>query len=507
MPQSQRYQNLNETDTAELELLLSEVEQGKKDYKIEWYESNQPAIRDFHLSTATQRFLLGGNRSGKTTASVMEVIWHSLGNYPDWYPKEGRLEQPAMGRVIIADHERGIGGIWEPGLKKWLPKGSLKYRYKNGTSNYIEWVLKNGSRFDFMTHKQEKVQYTGWGGNWYCIDEPCPRYCDQETFRGIVDQGGRMWASLTPDPEMPNVAWFEDMFEKSKVDSGIDCFFAETRKNPYLNKKRLEEWIKKLTDDEAEAKVHGRFTLYTGLKYPEFDEKVHMIPRFKIGLHDAYRVMCIDHHANAPTSILWVAFLKDGQKVVEEELQVPMKRTRIEDVCDRIRDVEDGIRRKNEMQKWVGKRLIDNSALTNDEATGRDIISHYRDHLGFITAVSQDVKSEESGRIKIKDDFHYLKSENGEWLKRPNLFLFDHCKQLSWELRHYIHPQYSRARARDENVPIEIQKKKQKGIHLLDDLRYIIKHPASYYKPHEADDEEEGARNISYQPASQVTAY
>lgn len=505
MPQSQRYQNLNEGETAELELLLSEVEKGKKDYKIEWYEPNQPPIWDFHLSTVPQRFLLGGNRSGKTTASVVEVIWDCLGNYPDWYPKERILEQPTKGRIIVADYEHGIGDIWEPQLMEWLPKGSLNRRYKNGTQHYIDWQFKNGSRFTFMTHVQTKTQYTGWGGDWYKIDEPCPRYCDQETFRGL-DKGGGMSASLTPDPEMPNVAWFEDMFEQSKTDPNIECFFAETAANPHISKAWMDQFGKKMSDEEKEAKLHGRFTLYTGLKYPEFDEKVHMIPRFKIGLHDASRVMCIDHHANAPTSILWVAFLKDGQKVVEEELQVPMRRTRIEEVCDRIRDTEDGIRRNNGMQKWVGKRLIDNSALTNDEATGRDIISHYRDHLGFITAVSQDVKSEEPGRIKVRDDFYYEKKENGEWEKRPKLFLFDHCKQLSWELRHYIHPQYSRARARDENVPIEIQKKKQKNIHLLDDLRYIIKHPSSYYRPHE-EDEEELTRNISYQPASQVTAY
>jgi hypothetical protein len=44
-----------------------------------------------HRSSAFERWIFAGNGMGKDAFLVNEFGWHCLGEYPEWYPEEGRI--------------------------------------------------------------------------------------------------------------------------------------------------------------------------------------------------------------------------------------------------------------------------------------------------------------------------------------------------------------------------------------------------------------------------------
>lgn len=486
--------------------LMAMKEQGMQDYPSEFYKPNQENIMKFHASCVPQRWLWGGNQSGKTTANVVENIWAVMGSYPPWYPMESRLKPPVRLRVVVSDLDHGIGKIWEPKLEVWEPKGILLNKLKHGKSQNVERRYKNGSVIDFMTHEQGITQYTGAVLDALSIDEPCPKYCFTESLRGLLTTGVRTWGTFTPDPNIPHVSWLEREYKKSKKDPNIECFFAETAMNPYVDKAALEMFAKTLSPEERLAKLKGRPVTILGRVFPIFDENVHIFPRRKFELHDAFRVMCIDHHSNRPDWALWLACLRDSEIVAEGEVKIEGQGRRIKDVCDQIMAKEAEICQFNDLAKWRGKRWIDNSALTKDEATGRKIISHYKDFIKDPSpvAVPQNYKQFFAWEAKMNELLYYEKDVNGKFLVRPKFFVFDNCPHLIEQFSEAVRDNFVRPRAREENEPKEDMK--AVNICQLKNLKYMMNNPSTRFQEYWEYDEE-GDEAVGYKPRSKTTGY
>ena len=485
--------------------LISMRAQGKEVYASEFYEPNQEEIWKFHLSTVPQRWLWGGNQSGKTTANALEIIWALTGRYPSWYPLENRLTPPVRIRIIVSDYEHGIGKIWEPKLGEWEPKGILLDKVKHGKSHYVERRYRNGSVINFMTHEQSITQYTGAVFDLLSIDEPCPHYCYTESLRGLSG-GVHVIGTFTPDPKIPYVSWLEREYKKSKKDPDIECFFAETAKNPHISQKYIEIFSKTLSNEEKLAKLMGRPVTLLGRVFPLFDENIHVIPRFAIPIQDAYRVMCIDHHSRNPDWILWLACMKDGEIIATDELKIDGEGRRVKDVCNQILWKEKEILNYNGIPKWTGRRWIDNSALTKDEASGRKIISHYRDFIKnpSPTAVPKDYKSFWSWEPKMNEYLYYQRDENGTMVVEPKFYVFDNCVNLIDQLQEAIRDNFTRPQTREEKEPRE--EMKVKNVCLLKNLKYLMNSPSTRFHEFEDVDEEDMER-LKYVPASEVCNY
>ncbi len=495
-----------EDEKREYLTLMAMKEQGMEDFPFEFYQPNQKPIAEFHRSPARQRMLWGGEGSGKSLACGMEVYQAITGNYMSSVPLERRLKTPTRGRIIVPDMNRGIGGIWEPMLDAWLPKGIILNKAKHGQSQNVEWRFKNGSSFHFMTHEQTVTQYAGWEGDWAAIDEPCPRYCFMGTYRGLRKKsGGQMWLTFTPDPRIPHVSWLEKELKKSRTEKNIECFFAETSMNPYVDKLWLEEYSKKMTPEEKIAKLKGKPITFLGRFFPIFDETVHKFPRRRFELHDAFRVMCIDHHSNRPDWALWLACLRDGEIVAEGELRIEGQGRRIKDVCDQILSKEAEICQYNGLTKWRGKRWIDNSALTKDEASGRKIISHYKDFIKDPSpvAVPQNYKSLFDWEVKMNELLYYEKDDKGNFLVQPKFYVFDNCPHLIEQFSEAVRDNFVRPRAREENEPKETLK--DVNVCLLKNLKYMINNPSTRFQEYWEYDEDSEAG--AYKPRSKTTGY
>jgi hypothetical protein len=88
--------------------------------KLLSYTPNNEKFLAFHKSTAKTRMILGGRRSGKTTAGIVEGCWAGLGIHP-------YLDYPAPPlniRICSVDFASGKQ-IVLPQLYEWLPSHSI----------------------------------------------------------------------------------------------------------------------------------------------------------------------------------------------------------------------------------------------------------------------------------------------------------------------------------------------------------------------------------------------
>ncbi len=234
---------------------------------------------DFHNTVRKIRAIFGGNRSGKTEAGAMESWYHASGDYPEWY--QGRkFTGPTRGRIVVTDFKKGGAAVVEPKIEAWWPKEriiectrfmghleQIKIRHRSGGVSIIE----------VLTHEQKTKAFEGWSGHWAWFDEPPPRDKYVATMRGLIDFKGIAWLTLTPLEE----PWiYDELVYKQNPD--VWTINVDMRDNPHLPKEEIEAFERDITEDEREARLHGKFAHLIGRVYKEFDEAVHVIPEGKI---------------------------------------------------------------------------------------------------------------------------------------------------------------------------------------------------------------------------------
>lgn len=303
---------------AELDLVLNELEalavQTPKDY--------QPHAKQllFHISDKKQRFLCGGNQSGKTEGGVAEDIMHSTGIYADWYPEAQRLKIANKGRIIVTNYGAGAA-VLEEKIWHWLPKNLVvsEERVQNGALRKITIKHTSGgvSQIEIMTHEQDDDAFESWTGHWAHFDEPPPREKFIATQRGLIAYHGRCWLTLTPISE----PWLYDEFIGNDRD---DVFFitVDIRDNPHLSEDEIAAFENNLTEDEKEARMHGRFRHLTGLVYKMFDPAVHILLSEKVKIDPRWPTYFVtDPHDRKPFFSIWAKVDPFGTLYIIDEIK------------------------------------------------------------------------------------------------------------------------------------------------------------------------------------------
>ena len=440
----------------------------RKSQKLLFYEP-LPKQAKFHRSVAPVRALFGGNRSGKTTCGGTEFLFHVTGIYPKWYPKQNRYTGPIKGRIVARDFMKGVGEVIIPFLEEWLDSSLVKRKIRNPMGIPVKWILKSGSVFDILTHEQDTEQFEGWKGHIAWFDEPPPRDKYIATLRGLVDYRGRSWLTLTPLTQ----AWiYDEIYIKH---DGKKIFVATTdiRENKYLTEVAIKEFERHLTEDEKEARLHGRFLHLSGLVYKEFNPDIHICePPMVKGNWTKY--MAIDPHEHNPTAVLWLAVDSKDNHWVYDELW--LDGLDIEQIAHAIH-VQEG-----EMRPRI--RLIDPH---NDKDYGVMMGNfNIRKELMKYGVYCERANTDPAlGKARIRQALkpqysHILKTEV------PQLRVSRECTRTIYEFQHYIWEEYRRN-------PSDFDKKdkvKKKDDHFMDCLRYIYNFGPRYFPPEEAEEPE-----------------
>jgi hypothetical protein len=175
----------------------------------------------FHTSDADVRAFFGSNRSGKTTAGVVEIAFHLTGLYPEWYPIKRRYNRPTRGRVLANDFKKAVGEVITKSIDIWIPKHTIVSKDKNSQGIFDKYWVKHVSgdvsEFDIITYEQSQDVAEGWSGDFAWYDEPPPRGHRIATARGLMDFDGWEIFTLTPLKE----AWlFDEIFSQGTLIGG-----------------------------------------------------------------------------------------------------------------------------------------------------------------------------------------------------------------------------------------------------------------------------------------------
>jgi hypothetical protein len=448
-----------------LHLLQDEVTY-RKSQKILYYEPNDK-ILPWHCADATTRAIFGGNRSGKTTAGGMEFLFHITGLYPKWYPEHLRYKRAVKGRIIAKDFLKGVGEVIIPFLEEWLDMALVAKKQRNPMGVPIKWQLKNGSVFDILTHEQSTEQFEGWKGDILWCDEPPPRDKYVASIRGLVDYNGRNWLTLTPLTQ----PWiYDDIYTKADG-KRIYVVTVDIRDNKHLPPEAIKEFESQLTEEEKEARLHGRFMHLTGLVYKEFDPQIHICEPVD-ARSNWTRYFAIDPHERNPTACLWLGVDSTGKIWVYDELW--LKDMDVEQIAHSIHAQE------GELKPHV--RLIDpHSDKDNAIAGGFNI----RKELAKYGVYCQRGNSDPAlGKSRIRQALTPRYSPVYK-TEVPQMRVSRDCRQTIYEFQHYVWDEYRRNK---EEYEAKDQVKK-KNDHFMDALRYIFNFGPVYRPPDEEEEE------------------
>lgn len=456
------------------------------------------ALQDPEIRTL---ILLGGNRSGKTWAATASAVSLALGRYP-WIPTPSPLPAPTKTLVNeagidieysgqgvlhfpdtrahkawVKEQERDKGklrfdppirirllgedmGALEkvhvPKLKSLIAPEWLSATKKNSFGVTTHWIFSNGSTIDLLTYQQESEAQEGWDGHVVIFDEPPPRSHYIANTRGLIDHNGIAIFSMTPLKE----AWINDELV-SKPDNSVWTLVMDTRENPHLSAKAIEDFESKLTDEERETRLHGKFLHLQGLVFKDFDKKIHVrncrdVPR------DFTVYVSIDTHPRTPQALVFMAVDRRGNMFVVKEI---FKHGTPDEVADWIIDFN--------KDHPIETAVIDPSSK-GDSNRGRSTFEIIEDRLSDVQIRLELGSKDLSGGILQFQDA--LKSRNGV----ASLFVDPSCERWVWEITRYIWRDWKNAGSQDKG---ELNKPKDADDHLLECTRRLIQLPAEWVEP------------------------
>lgn len=462
------------TDPEDLDTVLSELElltrRTPSDYQP------HPKQLQFHTSDKKIRLLCGGNRSGKTEAGTLEAVFHATGLYPDWYPTAKRILGPNRGRVVVTDYAKGCGESLQPKIDKWFPPELIVEKRRTQKGFYEKLSIKHVSggisTIDIMTHEQDDDQFEGWSGHWAWFDEPPPREKWVATMRGLIDLKGRCWLTLTP----MNEPWMYDEFITKQ---NPDVFFinVDQTENPYITKEEQEAFLRILTEDEKEARLHGNFRHLSGLIYKEFNPAIHLLAQGSIKIDKRWPVyFVLDPADRRPHHAIWARVDPFGTIYIIDELVFKGS----------IKDTSKVILMK-ELSLDINPndviRILDpnkgETANAMSEVQGITLKEEFARHAVYFTTKVND--KIDLGHLLVSERLYYNKTIPLSSTNHPKLFFIkETTKECIKQLQTYVWDDW-RGAGKDSKS----QKEKPKDINkdMPDCIRYLVVYNPQFYIP------------------------
>ena len=402
----------------------------------------------FHKCSKRNRWVFGGNRSGKTECGAVESVWLALGIHPF---KENRANVFGWVVSLTMQVQRDVA---QAKILKYLPRRSIvdvimregkKASPEYGVIDHI--VVKNAfgglSKIGFKSCDQGREKFQGASLDFVWFDEEPPRDIYDECKMRVFDKKGEIFGTMTP---LKGLTWVYDEIELNSNNSDeVWCEYMEWADNPYLDRAEIEFMSNTMSSDEQQSRRYGKFFTGEGLVYPEFDANVHVIEPFDVP-REWYQNISIDPGLNNPTSCHFYAVDFDGViYVIAEHFEagrtIDYHAAKLFEIADRLGWPRDS--------KGRLKALIDSAANQHVLSSERSVAELFAEKGVLVnTNVNKDLYS---GIQRIKSLFSQ---------KPPRIYIFKTCTNLIRELKSYWWG--------DGDKPKKIDD------HALDELRYFV---------------------------------
>lgn len=415
---------------------------------------------NFHKSQKRNRWVFGGNRTGKTECGAVETIWIARGNHPF------RKNKPNTIGWVVSLSTRVQKEVAQDKILKYLNKSwIIDIVMKSGKKTSAEYgvieciVVKNvfggESKIYFKSCEEGRDKFQGASLDYVWFDEEPPQDIYTECRMRVLDKKGDIFGTMTPLKGLTYI--YDDIYLNTHQDPEVFYEFMEWQDNPFLSSDEVSRMTSIMSLEELEARRYGKFLNKNNLLvYKEFDESIHVIEPFNIPF-DWQDTISIDPGLNNPLSAHWYAVDYDGNVYVVAEhfmagRDVAYHANKIKEICAKLGW-------KTERNGMIGA-LIDSAANQKTLASLKSVTElFYENGILVNPKVNKDLFS---GINRVKS---YLKNVDGQ----SKLFIFATCTNLIREIKNYYWG--------DGENPVKSDD------HALDELRYYIMSKPENAKP------------------------
>ncbi|MBR2969225.1 MAG: terminase family protein [Clostridia bacterium] len=398
----------------------------------------------FHKCPSRNRWVFGGNRSGKTECGAVECVYMARGvhpyreNRPDTFGWVVSLTSQVQRDVAQKKILNYLDSAWIVDItmltgKKEFPENGVIDQIK------IKNVFGGISVIGFKTCDQGREKFQGASLDYVWFDEEPPREIYEECRMRVIDREGDIFGTMTP---LKGLTFAYTDIYLHDGEGGIWCQFMEWADNPYLPKGEIDALTSSLSQDELESRRYGRFKCNEGLVYTEFTPE-HVIDPFPIP-KEWQDKLSIDPGLNNPLSCHWYAVDWDGNIYVVAEHYEAGKT--VEHHAEKIREISASLGWHTDGKGRI-EALIDSAANQRTLASEKSVAElFYEQGILVNTRVNKDLFA---GINRVK-----------QALSAKKLFIFRGCVNLIRELKGYWWGEGEVPKKRDD--------------HALDELRYYV---------------------------------
>lgn len=414
----------------------------------------------FHSDDSDLRLFLGGNRSGKTHAGVVEDIWWLTGKHRYF----STPPPPVRGRLITVNLNEGLMQTILPKVKQLILPSDLINGSWEDSFNKTERMLtlENDSTLSFMTYEMDPEKFSGTSLHFTHYDEEPPKPIFNEAQARLVDTNGKAWMTMTP---VDGMTWvFFDVYEPYVLGTNVAnrlIIEVDMQENPHLAPEAIEKYLSNLDPEERKAREHGTFVALSGKVFKNFAKSSHVCESVdpKVLLRAGWALYnSIDHGWNNPTAVLWHAVSPTDEVITFGE------HYRSEMTIAEHAAVIHQKEREWGISGQLFMRTGDPAMKQTSAHTGTSVIEEYSKH-GVYIGVESVPRSVEIGIARMQQYFRVRDNGTPKWQ------IADSCPNLINELLKLRWKTYtSKKTAYDNNKLEQVHKKDD---HAFDSARYF----------------------------------
>lgn len=435
-----------------LKLVKEEIKERKKDDFLSQYNSGEKIHKkqlEFHKCQKKNRWVFGGNRSGKTECGAVETVYLARGIHP--YRKNKPISCWVVSLSKQVQRDVAQAKVLHYLKKQWIEKIVMaKGRQDSAESGVIDFILVRNvfgslSKIGFKSCDQGREKFQGTSLDFVWFDEEPPYDIYLECKMRVLDRSGEIFGTMTP---LKGLTWvYNEIYLNEHNDENVWTIQMEWADNPYLSQKEIEEMSASISAEELESRRYGKFMQCGGLVYNSFDENKHVIEPFEIP-KDWQDNISIDPGLNNPLSAHFYARDYDGNVyVIAEHYE---KGKEVDWHAQKIKEIASRLGWKTNRNGFL-EALIDSAATQKTLASTKNVAELFYEN-GILTnpRVNKDMFT---GINIVK---RYLCDANG----KTHLYIFKNCVNLIREIKSYWWG--------DDDLPIK------KDDHCLDEMRYYL---------------------------------
>ena len=223
------------------------------------------------MDSSNNKWLIAGNRGGKTVAGLMEDVADCLNLDVITKQPSERFQGSVNMWVVSATEETSVNvcertlveqvfGEDESGFLWNYVSDESKWSPRSGWAEH-RLLFTNGSSIHFKFSTQKRNTFQGVRLHKCHHDEVQPREIYGECMARLADHHGKFLGTMTPvfDEKRGGIPWiYEELFLHQRA-KGITFHRWSMLDNPHIPQDAKDRLMQQWDDDEIEARVHGMF--------------------------------------------------------------------------------------------------------------------------------------------------------------------------------------------------------------------------------------------------------